>query len=206
MRAPTSSHARRIAGAALAAAVAIAGSPGGTRGAEVGGDASAHPALLATTGKTFGISGDVTEGGPAFRLAVMWPLEQRQFSTGVEVSADDFGNVIGELLDPNNGEPLGRTQQVHRAAYGVAWRFDAGLAPDSKWDPYVSGTWGLSRVRDDSLGVTKERWAAVGIGAGAGVRRAFGKAFTIGAALRYQLLFNDRVGRFASASLEWGWR
>ena len=206
MRAPTSSHARRIAGAALAAAIAISGSPGGSRGAEPSRASSARPALLATTGRTFGIDGDVNEGGPAFRLAVMWPLEQRPFSTGVELSADDFGNVIGELLDPNSGEPVGRTQQVHRAAYGVAWRFDASLAPDAKWDPYVSGTWGMSRVRDDSLGVTKDRWATAGLGAGAGVRRAFGKGFTIGAGLRYQLLFNDRVGRFASASLEWGWR
>jgi hypothetical protein len=206
MRAPTSSHARRFAGAALAAVVVISGSPGGTRGAEAVRGSSAGPAFLATTGKTFGISGDVTEGGPALRLAVIWPLEERRFSTGIEGSADDFGNELGQLLDPNSGVPIGTTQKAHRAAYGAAWRFDAGLAPDSKWDPFVSGTWGLYRMRDDSLGVTKDRWASAGFGAGAGVRHPVGTRFTIGAALHYQWLFDERVGRFASASLEWGWR
>ena len=195
MRAP--GPARRLLHAALAALLALA----------CAADAfAAGPGVFVNTGTTFGISGEVAEGGMSLRGALMWPLEDERFATGVEVFAEDFGSIIGDLYDPNTGAYAGQSLRRHRAAYGGAWRFDAALSRGSRWEPYVSGSWGFGRVRDDSLGIEKQTWNSTAVGLGAGARRAVRTNFTVGAAARYQWLFNDRVGRYASVSLEWGWR
>jgi hypothetical protein len=180
----------------LAALAALAPAP-----AVAGG----RPQILGTLGQTFGVLGDVNDGGASLSLAAMWNVEDR-LDLGVMLTADDLGTNVVDLLDPNDGAYLGKTQGLHRAAYGGAWRLDAHLPAVGNWDPFASGTWGWSRLRDDANGNTKEQWGSTGFTLAAGMRHPIKSHATLGGVLRYHRLFNDTAGRFLSFGLEWSWR
>lgn len=170
------------------------------------GPAAAAPALHATVGGTTAILGAVEAGGPALSVAALWPIGWLGLESGFAGHADDFGSISEDLADPATGQPAGRAEGLHRAAYAAAWRLDARPWPGTAWSPFASGSWGLYRLRDDRLGDTRREWSSTGFSLGAGVRRALRGRLTLGAEVRYHRLFNDRAGRYASAALEWGWR
>jgi hypothetical protein len=190
---------RSCSGFALAAAVAL------FLGAGVSSaHAGARPAVVGTVGQTFGVLGTVNEGGASLSLATLWGIEDR-LDLGVMFTADDMGTEVVDLRDPNDGTYLGKTQGVHRAAYGGAWRLDAHLPEVGAWDPFASGTWGWSRLRDDANGVTQNQWGSTGFTLAAGMRHAVRSHAALGGVLRYHRLFNDDAGRFWSFGLEWSW-
>jgi len=161
------------------------------------------PDVLLDVGGTFGVLGDVGDGGFSLSLAAMWPFGDR-YAFGIVGMADDMGSEIGPLLDPNDGTNLGSTELAHRSVIGGAWRADASLPGRWRLEPYVSGSWGIYRVADDHFG---DRYASVGstgFSLGGGVARPLGRG-SLGAVVRYQRLFNDVVGRYWIAAAEWRW-
>jgi hypothetical protein len=167
--------------------------------------AGGRPQLTGTIGQTFGVLGDVSEGGASLSLAALWNIEER-LDLGVMFTADDLGTTVVDLRDPNDGTYLGKTQGTHRAAYGGAWRLDAHLPAVGGWDPFGSGTWGWTRLRDDATGKTQDQWGSTGFTLAAGMRHPIKTHATLGGVLRYHRLFNDTAGRFMSFGIEWSWR
>jgi len=161
---------------------------------------AAQPELSATLGGTMAIAGDVDGGGFAFSGAALWALLDRRMAVGVTGVADDLGSTAPDPAATSAG-----SGQVHRATYGAAWRLDGRILGPS-WEPFGGGTWGFYYLRDDRLGATLNDWISTGFSLGGGVRHVTRGRGTIGAVLRYHQLFNDRMGRYASAALEWGWR
>lgn len=168
--------------------------------------AAAAPRIAGTIGATTAIVGSVEEGGSSFSVSALWPLDFHGLESGITGFADDFGSVLGALTDPGTGAPAGEAEQLHAAAYAVAWRLDARPFAGPRWESFASGTWGVYYLRDDQLGDTRRRVSSTGWSLGAGLRRGLRGRSTVGAELRYHRLFNDHAGRYVSAALEWGWR
>jgi hypothetical protein len=181
----------------LARALALAGL------LAVPGVARSMPSVVADVGGTFGILGNVGDGGFSFSLSTLWPIGER-YAFGIVGFADDLGSEIGPLLDPNDGTELGTVELAHRSVLGGAWRADAGLPGRWGWDPYASGTFGVYRVADDHRGERTNAVGSVGFSLAGGVTRPLGRG-SLGAVVRYHRLFNDVVGRYWSAAAEWRW-
>lgn len=178
-------------------------------------DAGAWPAVPRPTlelagGSTFAVTGEPNGGGASFSVAAVWPVLDR-VRFGVQAYADDMGSEITDLLDPNDGTPLGTTAKMHRWAWGAAWRAEADAWTLGRWTGGVTGALGLWRVEDDRVGRTYLAGTAVGFRLGADARRTLGRGREIGLALNYHRLDqNDesawvRVDRYASAALEFRW-
>ena len=165
--------------------------------------ASPWPDLEIGAGGTFAVSGEPGDGGFSLRLAGMWPVEG-PLAFGVQIYGDDMGTTLAEYQDAS-GAPLGTYQQNHRWVYGGAWRFDAELPVKLKWQPYATGTWCYARVQDDQYGVVTDAQSAAGFTVGLGARRPVQQNHSLGVVLEYHRLLNDRVSRYMSAALEWGW-
>jgi hypothetical protein len=175
----------------------------------------AAPAALASPpdwtgslGGTFAISS--AGGGPDGRgfdgaLAAMWPIANR-FDFGATAFGSDMGIEAGRLADVHTGEPLGQIDRLHRAVYGAAWRLDARVGAVRGWDPFASATWGFYSVNDELHGTLLHRVSSTGFSLGGGMRRPLGPRLSLGASLRYHRLFNDRVGRYMGAAVDWSWR
>lgn len=168
------------------------------------------PALALAGGKTFAVTGEPSGGGASASIAALWPVMER-VRFGVQAYADDIGTEVVELLDPNDGTPLGPVAEMHRWAWGAAWRAEADVWSLGRWKGGASGGFGLWRVEDDQRGATFAAGSAVGFRLGADARRPFGRGREIGLALNYHRLDpNDdsawrRVDRYASAALELRW-
>ncbi len=156
-------------------------------------------------GRTLAINSRPDGGGFDARLAAMWPVEGR-FSIGATAIASDMGLTLGRLTDVHSGTDLGELARQHRAVYGLAWRLDADVRPVGGWDPFGSATWGFYSVNDELHGNLQGRVAAAGFGLGGGLRRQVGDRGALGASLRYTRMFNDRLGRYMSAGVDWVWR
>lgn len=169
-----------------------------------------RPTLELAGGTTFAVTGEPGGGGASFSAAALWPVMDR-VRFGVQAYADDIGSEITELRDPNDGTPLGTTAKMHRWTWGAAWRAEADAWTLGRWKGGASGAFGLWRVEDDRLGETYLAGTAVGFRLGADARHSFGRGREIGVALNYHRLDqNDesawvRVGRYASAALEFRW-
>lgn len=166
---------------------------------------AAGPDWSGSFGRTLAINSRPDGGGFDVALAAMWPIENR-FSIGATAIASDMGLELGRLDDVNDGTPLGEIERVHRAVYGVSWRLDAAGGAVRGWEPFGSGTWGFYSVNDELHGKLMERVAATGFSLGGGMRRGLGERGALGASVRYTRMFNDRLGRYASASIDWAWR
>lgn len=193
----------------LLAVLAVAGS------AAVATEARAWPGIPRPTlalngGLTFAVTGEPSAGGASFSGAAMWPVAKR-LRTGLEIYADDLGTTTEELLDPNDGTPLGTTAGLHRWTYGFAWCGEADAWRLGRWSGAASGAWGWWRVEDDHLGETVAAASAVGFRLGADARRPLGKGCDVGLSLNYRRLADggpnetQRVGRYASAALQIRW-
>ena len=166
---------------------------------------AAGPEWAGSLGGTFAAVG--SPDGRAFdaSLAALWPVEER-FSLGVMVCASDLGVTTGHLADTHSGEDLGKIEQLHRAIYGVAWRLDARVGSLRGWDPFASASWGFYSINDELHGDLLGREASTGFSLGGGLRHSIGTRAALGASMRYHRLFNDRVGRYMSAAVDWSWR
>lgn len=163
------------------------------------------PAMSGTIGRTLAVTGEPDDGGWSLALGATWPIEER-LRFGLGVFADDMGAGFGRLSDPNDGTDLGIVPERHRATLGAAWRLDAEFAPRRGWAPFASGTWGAYRIADDFRGQGAGAVGATGFSLGAGVRRPLAGRVAFGASVRYHRLFDDRVGRWVTAGVDWAWR
>ena len=196
---------RRLPHRALAGAIAAA-----LLGASAGpARAVPRPELAALAGQTFGATSAPDHGGLSLSLAALWPVDWRlgdRVVLGMAVSADDLGSELGQLRDSHDGTALGATQLRQRSVYALEWRMDARAHQRLGATPYASGTWGFSRVLDGHLGTRLRSVGSTGFSLGGGLGWPIGGAGTLGIALRYHRLFNDVVGRYLSAGVDWGWR
>jgi hypothetical protein len=171
---------------------------------------AARPDLALSVGRTFAVTGTPDDGGFSISLSTMWPVGERaQF--GLMAFADDMGTTLIELYDANDGTPLGTTADLHRRAWGAAWRADADLWRLGRWLGGASGSWGYWRVEDDRRGTVVAAASSLGFTLGADARRPLGGGRDLGLAIRYHRLSVDpsvaylRVDRYASAALELRW-
>lgn len=162
------------------------------------------PDIGLALGHTFAILGEPNTGGFSARLSGVWPLETR-FAFGGELSADDFGSQVGQIVD-ENGNERGSTQQAQRSTFGAAWRMDANLPRVRHATPYASGTWGVYRIADSRIGEPLGHVATTGFTLGGGLRWPVTSGHDVGIHVRYARLFNDVAGRFMSAGVDWTWR
>lgn len=165
-----------------------------------------RPELSGSLGGSFAVLGLPSGGGSSASLSAMWPVAPR-LSFGVMLHGDDAGSTVDSLRDAQGrGQAGGRIEQVHRAAWGASWRIDAAAPTRFGTTPFVSATWGYYRIADDLRGEKLGSVGSAGFSLGAGAHCPLGRHFTLGAAVRYHRLFNDREGRFMSAGLDCGWR
>ena len=163
------------------------------------------PYLIGGFGATAAIGGDVNEGGLSASVAALWPVA-RGFDSGVELAVDDFGAAITRLRDPNDGIDLGAVAQLDRQAVGLGWRADGALPALGRFVPYVSGTWGVYRIRDERLGHSEGSHTTAGLSAGAGIRHPLSGSFALGVSGRWHKLFDDATRRWMSVGLEVSWK
>jgi hypothetical protein len=196
-RGTTANAPRRLGlGAAIACAALLASVP------------CAHalpaPDIGLAIGHTFAILGVPNAGGFSGRLSAVWPVETH-FDFGGELSADDFGSQVGQIVDAGGNE-RGSVQQAQRSTFGAAWRMDANLPQVRHATPYATGTWGVYRIADSQLGVPLSHVGTTGFTLGGGLRWPVTSGHAVGVHVRYARLFNDVAGRFMSAGVDWTWR
>jgi hypothetical protein len=161
-------------------------------------------------GKTFAVAGEPSDGGFSLALAPMWRVHER-VRFGVVGFADDMGTQLVELTDPNDGTPLGTASDLHRWAWGAAWRAEADVFRGRRWTAGAAGEFGYWRIEDDRRGEPVAAGSALGLVLGADVRRDLGHARALGLAVRFHKLTENsnaawqRVDQYASAALELHW-
>jgi len=163
----------------------------------------AHPRLLLSGGRTFAIIANSTEGGPSFDLRALWPMRS-DIGLGAALFAHDMGQAGGELpLDMGAvGEPAEFTAGAGLAADLHPFANRAGPARGL----FANGTAGPYLVRETQFGNQLYSQGALGWSLGGGWRTRLGDRATAGGFVQYHRVFNDRLGRFMSAGLEWSWR
>jgi len=191
----------RIAVLALAALVAAA--PSARAGIP-------RPNLDFTLGTTFAADGKPAGGGVSAAFSPMWDVtDHARF--GPTVFADDIGTSLVPLYDRNNGTSLGTIAETHRMTWGLAWRCDVDALRRGRWNLDGSATLGVWRVQDDVTGNAFNGASGIGWTLGALALRDLGHGRDLGLALRFHRIFPernaayDRVGRYATAALEWRW-
>ena len=71
---------------------------------------------------------------------------------------------------------------------------------------FANGTAGPYLVRETQFGNQLYSQGALGWSLGGGWRTRLGERATAGGFVQYHRVFDDRLGRFMSAGLEWSWR
>ena len=128
--------------------------------------------------------------------------------------ADRWGMGLSVDLGESSGEVI-LDEQSHPFHFGeVAASIDAvrALAPDSSWQPYVSGrvTWLLLTRTFDDPRLPKQFYSTLAPGAAAGFRREFGAHFQLGAELSgsyllYTLAKSPESMGYLQLSVRIGW-
>ena len=127
----------------VAAAVALAACAAG---------AAAQPRVALGVGGTGASSDGPKQTGTCASLAALWGFGSH-LELGPMLFADDLGSRIGRLRDPHDGSDLGAVAELHRYAYGGAWRADVPLTTVAGWRARLGATWGYYRIQDDRVGV-----------------------------------------------------
>jgi len=151
-------------------------------------------------------------GGRSLRLALMAPLSHR-VSVGVEGATDDLFSIIVATRD-GTGELSDANPVIHRSTWSLGWRADADVwtLPSAKsWRLPAStlvatGTAGVWRVTTDRLLRRLDENDAFGWSLGMGWNFQLPAGIALGPAVRYARVFEDGVGRYVTASLDWNWR
>lgn len=164
------------------------------------------PDLALSLGGTTAVEGTPGKGGVSASLSGLWPVEG-PLSFGLTAIVDDMGTELAQFTQP--GPPLtllGTYPRNHRFVYGGGWRLDCEPATLRRWRPFASATWAYLRIQDDERGTIVHAQSATAFGLGLGARRNILQHSTVGAVVRYQHLADDRVERYVTAAVEWGWR
>ena len=180
----------------VAAAVALAACAAG---------AAAQPRVALGVGGTGASSDGPKQTGTCASLAALWGFGSH-LELGPMLFADDLGSRIGRLRDPHDGSDLGAVAELHRYAYGGAWRADVPLTTVAGWRARLGATWGYYRIQDDRVGVVERAISAVGGSLGAGLSHAFLATLAIGVSARYHHLFETRQDHYASATVDLSWQ
>ena len=165
--------------------------------------AAARPQVAASVGRTFAIIGAADNGGVALELRALWRVREA-LSAGLAISANDMGQEVDTLP-----AGLGKTAGTAQSAFGAA--VAAELRPFLNSDRLVlrtlfgGGTAGLVGVRDSRLGDRLYAKGAFGFSWAVGWHLPLGERATIGPSLHYTRVFDDHLGRFMSAGLDWTW-
>ena len=118
------------------------------------------------------------------------------------------GRTFAILADSQEGGPS-------RDLRALWFTVSAGLAADAhpfanRSGPvrglFANGTAGPYLVRETQFGNQLYSHGALGWSLGGGWRTRLGDRATAGGFVQYHRVFNDRLGRFMSAGLEWSWR
>ena len=173
--------------------------------------AAAGMEFSGSLGRTFAITGDIREGGEAFQLDALLPMRD-SWSIGYAFYGADMGQGTERLLDPNNGTDLGAAGGPTRYVYGVGWALDVhpwagrtNAAGVLRWLS-VAGTVGHYRIRVETQGDVLEDDDAFGWALAGRWRLPLGAHAAFGQWVRYTRVFDDRLGRYVSAGLDWTWR
>jgi len=167
--------------------------------------------LSGSLGRTFAITGDIHEGGPAVQLDALLPMS-RTWSIGFAFYGADMGQKTERLLDPNDGTDLGAVGGPTRYAYGVGWALDvhpwAGQidAPKALSGLSLAGTAGHYRITVETQGDVHEDDDAFGWALAERWRLPVGAHAALGQWVRYTRVFDARLGRYMSAGVDWTWR
>jgi hypothetical protein len=121
------------------------------------------------------------------------------------VFADDLGTRLGRLVDPNNGTDLGAVAEVHRYAFGGAWRFDVPFGAWAGFTPRAIGSWGYYRIQEDRVGVVTSAISATGWSLGGALSHHLSPSISIGASAHYHGLQDERQNHYVSASVDLSW-
>ncbi|HEY6867914.1 MAG TPA: hypothetical protein VI792_11695 [Candidatus Eisenbacteria bacterium] len=165
--------------------------------------AAARPQFALSAGRTFAIIGAADNGGPAFELRALWRIREA-VSAGLALSASDMGQQVDTL--PMG---LGKTAGTAQAAFGAA--VAAEMRPFLESDRLLlrtlfgGGTAGLVGVRDTHLGTRLYAKGVFGFSGAVGWHLPLGEHATMGPSLHYTRVFDDHLGRFMSAGLDWTW-
>jgi hypothetical protein len=177
--------------------------------------ANGGPRISGSMGHTFAILGTVREGAPAFELRALVPVDGESGMLGLGVGAwgADMGQTVERLIDPVTLADVGMVGGASRflAGGGLAGELhlrsaSANGAHEVRGGPFLTGTAGVYYVesrRESSLEHTDN---ALGWSVATGWRFRMGALGSLGPGVHYTRVFDDRVGRFMTAGLDWTWR
>jgi hypothetical protein len=174
-----------------------------------------RPELAGSLGSTFSVLGASDQGGAELKLSALWPTggPASPMRMGIGLWAADAGQKVERLLDPNDAVDLGAVGGPSLAAYGGGLVADlhpgwgrARAASVSAEGPYLNGTAGLYVVSTALRGRSLRSVGAVGWSAGGGWRFRVAGRFAVGPSVHYARVFDDELGRFLAAGLDWVWR
>lgn len=179
------------------------------------GHANGSPRISGSVAHTFAILGEVHEGGPAFNLNALVPVdgEGGAFDLGVGMWAGDMGQGVEPLIDPDDLTELGTVGGAARFVVGggLAADFHPSLgsakgARGAHGGPFLGGTTGIYYVESREGASLEHTDNALGWSLAAGWRFGVGALGSLGPAVHYTRVFDDRLGRFMVAGLDWTWR
>jgi hypothetical protein len=167
--------------------------------------------LSASLGRTFAILGDLHRGGEAFQIDALLPVRDA-WSIGYAFYGADMGQGTERLLDPNNGTDLGAVGGPTRYVYGVGWALDVHPWAEKTHTSgalrglSVAGTAGHYRIKVEAQGDVLGEDDAFGWALAGRWRLPLGAHGALGQWARYTRVFDDRLGRYVSAGIDWTWR
>jgi len=171
--------------------------------------------ISGSVGHTFAILGTVRAGAPAFDVRALAPVggPSGMLSLGVGAWADDMGQVVERLIDPTTLEDVGAAEGASRflVGGGLAGELHLRQAPGNgahgpRGGPFLTGAAGIYYVESRERSSLEHTDNALGWSAAAGWRFRAGAFGSLGPSIRYHRVFDDRVGRFMAAGVDWTWR
>jgi len=148
-------------------------------------------------------------------LAALWATggAASPLSVGVGMWAANAGQAVGRLLDPHDGVDLGAVGGADFATYGGGLVADFHPGPARRLEgvaartgPFFHGNAGAYAVQIALRGHLLRSQGTVGWSAGLGWRFQLGRRVTVGPAIHYTRVFDDELGRYVAAGLDWVWR
>jgi hypothetical protein len=174
--------------------------------------ANGGPRISGSVAHTFAILGTVHDGATAFGLNALVPVDgdSGMLGLGVGMWADDMGQGVERLLDPDTFADIGAVGGSSRFVVGGGLAADfhpaPGLAHGARGGPFLAGTAGVYYVESREQSSLDHADNALGWSLGAGWCFRIGALGSVGPSVHYHRVFDDRLGRFMAAGLEWAWR
>jgi hypothetical protein len=173
-----------------------------------------RPEFTTSLGHSFGVLGaEAKKGGTALEVAALWPVREG-WSAGVALWGGDTSSGTERVEDPVTFQDLGPVPGTSEYFAGAGWAMelrpgvfgrDSTGAAGPLRGLVLAGNAGVYRV-GVAFGGEETHQQSFGFGLGIGWRFALGEHHQVGPALRYARVFDDQLGRFFSAGLDWTWR